>query len=226
MESLFICTGCANVLRSLETPPPSCCPDRGYVPLSDYLENSRYIFKDKPGVLHNIGMKYKTDKAYAHNYLGFYEKWLQPRDAKINILEIGVKDGASLKMWREYYANAQVYGIDITTPIMIPGCTVLQADQSDISALSKLPWFDLIIDDGSHRTKDQITSFEYLFNNRLKNAGLYVLEDAHTSSYPSYINSDMTAVQYLKMNYDKSIIAEFSNTPDRSDSYTIILSNA
>jgi len=74
--------------------------------------------------LHEWGIFHGSDKAHAHNYLNFYE-------AKIglphSILEFGVLNGASLKMWRDKY-NAFVIGLDIEKKQPINGITVLQMD--------------------------------------------------------------------------------------------------
>ena len=53
-------------------------------------------------MLHELGLKYKTDKATFHKYLDFYEKKLPGRDFAGRLLEVGVMDGASMRMWREY----------------------------------------------------------------------------------------------------------------------------
>lgn len=66
--------------------------------------------------LDEIGLKYNTDKSSrAHGYLDFYEKYF-PKDLQGRILEIGVMDGYSLKMWNEYYSKAEIIGIDIKEP--------------------------------------------------------------------------------------------------------------
>lgn len=168
--------------------------------------------------LHQIGLKHATDKATYHQYCDFYEQELHGLNPK-RILEIGVKDGASLRMWKEYYPEAEVIGIDITKPMQIEGCTVLQMDGTDVYALQELGKFDLIIDDGSHNTKDQQISFEYLFNHGLKRGGVYIIEDIHTSFYMQYINSKFTTYDLMK---DKGKL--FQRIPgDTSDSNTLLI---
>lgn len=169
--------------------------------------------------LQDIGLYHYTDKAYAHKYCDFYEKNL-PK--KVNrLLEIGVKDGASLKMWRDYYEETEIVGIDINKPIEIPGCTVLQMDQCDILALKTLGDFDIIVDDGSHMTLHQQISFLTLFNNNLKEGGVYVMEDLHTSFYDSYINSKFTTYEFLKALDNHKI--EWCRIPDKTDSLTMLI---
>jgi len=157
--------------------------------------------------LQQIGLKHNTDKAFFHEYLDFYQKNLPKSSFKGRLLEIGVMDGASLLMWREYYPNAEIVGIDINdkSHIEIPGVQILQMDATNTEALATLGTFDIIIDDGSHMTADQQASFEYLYLNSLNPKGYYIIEDLHTSLRPSYVNSKLTTLEYLKnalLDYD------------------------
>jgi len=172
--------------------------------------------------LQEIGLKHNTDKAYAHHYCDFYQENLPDRESKIRILEIGVKDGASLRMWREYYPNAEVVGIDINKSIKIEGCTVLQMDQCDQYALSLLGNFDIIIDDGSHMTLHQQLSFLQLFYNNLNEKGIYIMEDVHTSFYPDYINSKINTYDFLAV-ISHLKIKEWCRIPDKLDSLTMLI---
>ena len=46
-------------------------------------------------------------------YCDIYEKYFNERRHKVTKFIIGVKDGASLRMWKEYFPNAMIYGVDI-----------------------------------------------------------------------------------------------------------------
>jgi len=173
--------------------------------------------------LHELGLKYGTDKATAHQYCDFYEKNLPGRDFKGRLLEIGIKDGASLKMWQEYYPHADIHGIDLIAA-RVKGCTTHVMDQCDIVAMhNNLPYFDIIIDDGSHMTLHQQISFDFLFENKLKNNGLYVMEDLHTSFHRSYVNSMYTTDDHLKTLFNEKHRRSWCRVPDFSDSYTMII---
>lgn len=156
-------------------------------------------------MLHDLGIKYHTDKAYLHNFCNDYEKLLR-KDVK-TLWEIGILDGASLRMWSEYYPNAKIIGYDIEDKSSLSfndNVSVKLLDQSNKSQLSELAKqtdIDIIVDDGSHITQHQILTFEMLFN-CLKSGGQYVLEDLHTSTnvhnandYKFYNNKG--ALQYL-----------------------------
>ena len=71
-------------------------------------------------LLHRLGVKYGTDKADAHNYLVVYDEVFSPlRESVHRMLEIGVYRGSSILMWRDYFTNAEVVGMDIFSKIDI-----------------------------------------------------------------------------------------------------------
>lgn len=136
--------------------------------------------------LEELGYKYKPTKML-HNYLEIFDKHFSNIRCKVKrILEIGVQTDRSVNMWRDYFPNAEIHGIDID-----PKCSNYTSDriyihignQSDIKFLSTLPDnFDIIIDDGSHIEQHVITSLQYLFPNKLSKNGIYVIEDMLQSS--------------------------------------------
>ena len=64
--------------------------------------------------LQNLGIKTNTDKAQ-FGYLDIYENYLDKflSNERLNLLEIGILGGSSLKMWREYFPKATILGADI-----------------------------------------------------------------------------------------------------------------
>ena len=173
--------------------------------------------------LQQIGLKHNTDKAFFHEYLDFYQKNLPKASFKGRLLEIGVMDGASLLMWREYYPNAEIVGVDIDSKshLEIDHVVILQLDATQPEQLKDLGYFDIIVDDGSHMTKDQQASFEWLYYNQLNKGGIYVLEDLHTSLMPSYVNSELTTLEYLKKS--KLKVEYYRRDPDVADSMTCVI---
>jgi glycosyltransferase involved in cell wall biosynthesis len=125
-----------------------------------------------------------TDKYWKHNYTHLYDEHLNG-DRPLNILEIGVKRGSSLLMWKKAFPKAKISGIDIKD---VSEKKILQrnrdlklfvGDQSDTEFLKtvvKHGKFDLIVDDGSHRPDDQLASLDYLWPH-VSRGGLYVIED-------------------------------------------------
>jgi len=115
------------------------------------------------------------------------------RNKDVTILEIGVSQGGSLQMWKHYFGSkAKIYGIDIN-----PECKGFEEEnikifigsQSDRNFLkdvvASIPSIDILIDDGGHFMKQQIISFQELFNH-IKEDGVYLCEDCETSYLPEY----------------------------------------
>lgn len=146
--------------------------------------------------LDRLAAKHQTDKSsqkatplapkcYTKYYMQYFDIM---RNDTFNLLEIGVSRGGSLRMWKEYFSKAQIYGIDIR-----PQCRqceeerirVFIGDQGDKEFLEKVAReigpLHIIIDDGGHRDDLQIISFETLFL-RLVSGGAYVIEDLYSTS--------------------------------------------
>lgn len=136
-------------------------------------------------ILDRIGKEFRTDKSSdGHNYLQFYERFLAEwRDRDIRVLEIGVGDGASLRMWRKYFPYAQVVGFDHNDDLRKYSddrIAIEIGDQEKVEDLQRLidgqAGYDVIIDDGGHSWQQQLTSFKTLVPH-LNSPGYYLLED-------------------------------------------------
>lgn len=128
--------------------------------------------------LEQLAEKYGTDKL-AHGYIPFYERHLPA--APKRILEIGCLTGASLRMWREWFPDTEIHCLDLfeehQPPEDIPGVIYWKGNQTDQYILEQLRrlHFDVIIDDGSHNSRDQLVTFWSLWGC----CDLYVVEDLH-----------------------------------------------
>ena len=136
--------------------------------------------------MYKVGIQYKSDKIIYHGYNRFYDYFLVPlRNMSINVLEIGVYKGRSIKMWNDFFTNAKIYGLDIDEEYTHEKGKVIKGDQSDINVLMKLSKeigkCMVIIDDGSHVPEHQLIGFNYLFENCLEFGGIYIIEDIETS---------------------------------------------
>jgi len=161
--------------------------------------------------LDKIAKFYETDKSSEiHNYCEKYEKYFPfDRLEPIQILEIGIYDGGSLRTWKEYYPNSTVIGIDIEEKCSIHAderkhiYTEIgsQNDQTFLKTVSnKWGKFDMILDDGSHQNSDVIFSFLHLFDS-VKTGGIYVVEDTVCSYWGEYgggFRKQNTMVEYFK----------------------------
>lgn len=141
------------------------------------------IFDDM--TLEELAIKYGTDKA-EHGYCPHYEK-LMPKKPN-RILEIGVFKGASMRMWREYYPDCELHGLDLfeehSAPLDIDDAIFWEGSQTDPLLLEVVRnhHFDVIIEDGSHNSIDQWVSFVSLMGC----CDLYVVEDLHCCTDPFY----------------------------------------
>jgi hypothetical protein len=129
--------------------------------------------------------KYETDKgSRLHNYTEVYNHFMEPmRTSATKVFEIGIRGGLSLRMWRDYFPNAMVYGVDINDERKVAESRIKVgiADQAKREQLKKCldEWgsdFDVILDDGGHTCEQQQISFGYLFK-YVKPGGLYIIED-------------------------------------------------
>lgn len=123
------------------------------------------------------------------SYLAYYDRLFLPwRDNPVRLLEIGVQNGGSLETWARYFhAAAILVGCDIDPRCAAlryedPRITVVVGDANGEDARQRIaalaPQFDIVIDDGSHRSADIIQAFVGYFP-RLAPGGVYVVEDTH-----------------------------------------------
>ncbi|KXW58064.1 demethylmacrocin O-methyltransferase [Ferrovum myxofaciens] len=135
-----------------------------------------------------------TDKwsLYLQEYDRLFESF---RDKPVRLLEIGIQNGGSLEIWSSYFNNAvSLLGCDINSD-----CDSLTYDDSRITVfvgdanspdtferiIGKVQNFDLIIDDGSHKSSDIIKSFTLYFP-YLKEGGMFIIEDIHCSYWSQF----------------------------------------
>ncbi len=139
----------------------------------------------------------QNDKRLIHKWAHYFDiydsHFSRFRNKEVTILEIGVSQGGSLQMWKNYFGDkAKIYGVDIN-----PYCKQLEEENIEIfigsqedrnflrTIKSKIPQVDILIDDGGHTMQQQIVTFEELFD-MVKPDGVYLCEDLHTSYWLTY----------------------------------------
>ena len=145
-------------------------------PYQDKLTNSFKSLSDSAG----------SDKTTYHKYHEYYPIFLEKfRTSKINLFEIGIDEGKSLKLWEQYFPFAYIWGMDISKEYSSSRCKIFIGDQSKIEDLrrvsSQIPMCDVIVDDGSHVPEHQLKTFYYLFQHKLNWGGVYIIEDIECS---------------------------------------------
>ncbi len=198
--------------------------------INDYLK--------KENLLTNLCEKYNSDKGgkknpffdASNNYSDYYYKIF--RDNRHNytkIFECGIgsnnpflesnmtsngSPGASLKVWRDFFSNANIYGADIDRNSLFQDERIFTyyVDQFDAKSIKKM-WdlikekdFDIIIDDGVHFFDANINFYENSID-KLKKNGYYVIEDIRLSEikkFYNYFENSKNDVEFISMNSKSS----------------------
>ena len=147
------------------------------------------------------------------HYFPIFERHLERyRGTPARVLEIGVYRGGGLELLRHYLGpEAHLVGIDIDAQAVQAVANrypVEVGDQEDPEFLRLVAErhgpFDVIVDDGGHRMRQQIVSVQTLFP-LLAEGGTYIVEDCHTSYWDEYAEPEpgaMTFIQWLKERID------------------------
>lgn len=141
---------------------------------------------------------FPTDKI-GHGFLPFYIPVFESLQGSKKVLEIGIGTGPSLNMLAAAFPTATIHGMDVINvdhfDIKRPQVVTHMGHQENRDDLQNMliatgdDLFDLILDDGGHTMEQQQVSLGYLFKH-VRNGGVYILEDLHTSRIPSYIADD------------------------------------
>lgn len=152
------------------------------------------------------------DKRLIHkwnHYIEIYDQYFSKyRNTNVTVLEIGLSQGGSIDMWKEYFGSGlNMYGVDINPDnksFEEPNIKVFIGSQSDKTFLSnlktKIPKVDILIDDGGHTMEQQIYTFEVLFEH-VKPGGIYLCEDVQTSYLKNFFGKykgKNTFIEYSK----------------------------
>jgi hypothetical protein len=167
------------------------------------------------------------------SYFQVYEQVFGPYVGKnITFVEIGVLNGGSLHMWREYFGpSARIIGIDLNPGAKKwedSGFEIFIGSQSDPifwdDFYQKVGLVDIVLDDGGHTNLQQIITTHKAIS-AIKDGGVLVVEDVHTSYFKDFgnpskysfvnfakhmvdtINSRFPAVKVVKNDYGKKVFS-------------------
>jgi SAM-dependent methyltransferase len=150
-----------------------------------------------------IDVSLRSDKD--ERYLAFYEELFSGMRSKpLNMLEVGVFNGGSLLLFAKYFEQARLLGVDINTPpgeffdqltaMGLQNQVSLEKGSQDNRAFLKQSLdkhfgtspLDIVIDDASHYYKQTRATFDYIFHERLKSGGYYIIEDWGCGYWPKW----------------------------------------
>lgn len=171
------------------------------------------------GDLPALAARFGTDKWGSHWYARHYERHFAPlRARKLRLLEIGVggyedpvKGGESLRMWKAYFPNASIFGIDVVDKSAQDDDRIRtfigsQDDEAFLLRVSgEVGPFDIVIDDGSHVNSHVIHSFQILFP-LLAADGIYAVEDTQTAYWPEFGGAPPHYPTTTSMTFFKSLV--------------------
>jgi len=152
----------------------------------------------------HVSYKHTT---YFDSYDHFFDAY---RGKEITFVEIGILDGGSLFMWRDYFGpNARIIGVDLNPEAKKwekEGFEIYIGSQSDKSFWNEfvrnVGKIDVVLDDGGHTYNQQIITAESLLPH-INDGGVLVVEDTHTSYMKGFGDLNFTFIEYVKEQLDK-----------------------
>ena len=166
-----------------------------------------------------------SQKSFKHKkYFDIYDSELEKyRDKNVTVVEIGVLDGGSLFLWREFFGkNARIIGIDFNPEAarwVDEGFEIYIGDQADKkfwnTFYEKVGLVDVVIDDGGHTDLQQLITLEQAIP-RIRDNGLILVEDTHASLMEEFGNPSRYSFLEISKNlvnrlYSKSPFTRIQN---------------
>jgi len=132
----------------------------------------------------------RTDKNTRHSYLPLYQQLLiGKKETAKNVLEVGIAGGGSIKLWHDFFTNANVYGLDIMNVndvwdglknkekiILYTSSDAYDSNFVLNNFVNKNIKFDFILDDGPH-SLESMKEFIKLYTPLMTNDGILIIED-------------------------------------------------
>jgi hypothetical protein len=177
-----------------------------------------------------VDSKYYTDKNTTHSYLELYEKLLtSKKETATHVLEVGIgdfgqKNGGSIKLWKDYFTNATIYGLDVLPKervfdellnndrvILYTNTDAYNVDFFTNTFLNKNMQFDFMLDDGPH-TLESMKQFIRLYSKVMTNDGILIIEDIQSIDWINILYNEVPEnlkpfvkvydLRYIKNRYD------------------------
>jgi len=146
----------------------------------------------------------RTDKNTIHSYIPLYQELLfNKKNTAKNVLEIGIYNGGSIKLWYDFFINANIYGLDCLNEYDIwnelknndriklyTSIDAYNTDFFNLNFLNKNIKFDFILDDGPH-TLDSMKQFIKLYSQLLTEDGILIIEDVQSWDWIEILKNEV-----------------------------------
>ena len=163
----------------------------------------------------------KTDKNTTHSYLELYQKLLiSKKETAKNVLEVGIgdfgeKNGGSIQLWKDFFTNATIYGLDILPidrvmdellnddrVILYTSSNAYDNEFFTTQFLNKNIKCDFMLDDGPH-TLESMKQFIKLYSQIMTDDGILIIEDVQSWGWIDTLKNEVpdNLKQFIKV-YD------------------------
>jgi hypothetical protein len=145
----------------------------------------------------------RTDKNTVHSYLPLYQKLLESKkESAKQVLEVGIYNGGSIKLWHDFFTNATVHGLDVI-PIENVWNELKNKERIQLYShnaydyhffatnfLHKNIKCDFMLDDGPH-TLDSMKQFIKLYSQIMTDDGILIIEDVQSWDWISILTNEV-----------------------------------
>ena len=158
----------------------------------------------------------RTDKNTLHSYLPLYQNLLiSKKETSKNVLEVGIYNGGSIKLWSDFFTNANVYGLDIMNIndvweeinnkekiILHTSSDAYNNDFFITNFLNKNIKCDFMLDDGPH-SLESMKQFITLYSQIMTDDGILIIEDVQSWDWIDLLKNEVpeNLKQFIKV-YD------------------------
>jgi hypothetical protein len=157
--------------------------------------------------LEDIADHSRTDKNTVHSYLPLYQTLLQKKkETAKNVLEIGIYQGGSIKLWNDFFINAKVYGVDIISIdsiwseitnkekiILYTSNDAYNVDFFTETFLNTDIKFDFMLDDGPH-SLESMKMFIKLYSSLMTDDGILIIEDVQDFDWIDILKKEVPSI--------------------------------
>ena len=169
-----------------------------------YRYKRKLIYKMNNNVLERLIDNSRSDKNTIHSYLPLYEKLLtSKKETAKRVLEVGIWRGGSIKLWKDFFTNAVVYGVDIIDIntvwseiknnrgiVLHTSTNAYDSDFVTTNFLNQNIKFDFLLDDGPH-TLESMKQFIRLYSQLMADDGILIIEDVQAWEWIDVLKNEV-----------------------------------